>query len=60
MKPFYRKKGKYADNRIRIVIEDRDTKKSIALPKPEILMRHLERINLGTPNNPNKVSKDNT
>lgn len=42
MKPFYRKKGHYADGRDRIVIEDKDNKKSVALPKPEVLTSLLE------------------
>ncbi len=41
MKKFYRKKGKYADGRDRIIIEDRETNKSLSLPKPEELWNIL-------------------
>jgi hypothetical protein len=41
MKLFYRKKGKYADGRDRIVIEDREKGTSKALPKPEQLLVYL-------------------
>lgn len=45
MKPYYRKKGKYKDGRIKVVIEYQKNGqiKSRALPKPEIL---LDRLNL--------------
>jgi hypothetical protein len=38
MKLFYRKKGKYADGRDMISIEDRENGISKSLPKPEILL----------------------
>lgn len=41
MKLFYRKKGKYADGRDRIVIEDKSNGTSKALPKPEQLLVYL-------------------
>lgn len=41
LKLFYRKKGKYADGRDRIVIEDREKGISKDLPKPEHLIVYL-------------------
>ena len=44
MKPYYRIKGKYKDNRQRIVIEwkvKKNKKKSVSLPKPELLLEIL-------------------
>lgn len=42
MKPFYRKKGKYADGRDVIYIEDRENNSTTALPKPEIMLKILK------------------
>lgn len=44
MKPFYRVKGKYADKRNIIVIEDREKGKSWTLPKPEKLIEILDTL----------------
>lgn len=42
MKPFFRFKGKYADNRAKVYIVYDEKKRSMALPKPEILMKMLK------------------
>ena len=54
---FYRKKGKYADGRDRIVIEDRENGTSKALPKPEQLIVYLGDTKY-TENQPVEVSKN--
>lgn len=45
-KPYFRAKGKYKDNRKRIVIEweEEGKTKSLALPKPEKLLKILDRL----------------
>ena len=45
MKPYYRRKGKYKDGRSRLVIEFKEGRdiKSKALPKPENLLKLLDR-----------------
>ena len=52
MKSFYRSKGKYNDNRQKILIqfEEGGKTKTITLPKPEVLIRILrETRGTGTP-----------
>ncbi len=45
MRAYYRKKGKYADGRNRLIIEQKNKKgkviRSLALPKPEELLKIL-------------------
>ena len=45
-KPYYRVKGKYRDNRNRIVIEflEGNKVKSLAIPKPEDLLKLLRKL----------------
>lgn len=45
MRPYYRKKGKYNDGRVRIMIEriENNKIKQKALPKPEVLWEILDR-----------------
>ena len=45
-KPYYRVKGKYRDNRNRIVIEflEDNKVKSLAIPKPEDLLKLLREL----------------
>lgn len=58
MNMFYRKKGKYADGRDRIVIEDREKGISKTLPKPEELIVYLG-VPKYTENEASKVSTSN-
>ena len=49
MKPYFRKQGKYKDNRIKIGIEFIENKKMrvITLPKPEVLLEKLYGLKIG-------------
>ena len=48
MKPYFRKQGKYKDNRIKVGIEFIENKKVrvITLPKPEVLLEKLYGLKL--------------